>query len=155
MGLVVGNLSRKRDQIFRELHLIEKILFVAFLILVGASLEVESLWVFVVAAGYVVSRLLLKLLGTGAAMDAKYPHLFPTRRLGGLVYSAQGGIALAIAMDCALTSGSRLGSFTLAVVAVAVSISDITAVALTRLVLVQAGEVVDSIRPRRRERDNA
>jgi hypothetical protein len=155
MGFVVGNLSRKRDQIFRELHLIEKILFVAFLILVGASLEIDTLAVFVVAAGYVVVRILLKFTATGGAFEAKFPHLYPGRRSAGLVFTAQGGIALAIAMDCSLASDSELAGFTLAVVAVAVVVNDVVAVAVTRRALISAGEVVEPSRRRPRDKGNA
>jgi hypothetical protein len=155
MGFVVGNLSRKRDQIFRELHLIEKILFVAFLILVGASLEIDTWAVFVVAAGYVLVRILLKYVATGAALEAKFPHLYPLRRRSGLVFTAQGGLALVIAMDCSLASDSELAGFALAVVAVAVVVTDVAAVAVTRRALIGAGEVVASARRPRKDRRDA
>jgi len=155
MGLVVGNLSRKRDQIFRELHLIEKILFVAFLILVGASLEIDTIAVFVMAAGYAVVRMVVKLVATGRAFEAKFPHLYPFRHRSGLVFVAQGGIALAIAMDCSLASESDLAGFTLAVVAVAVLVNDIAAVAVTKRALIQAGEVVKPGRRRRGDEGDA
>ena len=69
MGFVVGNFSRKRDQIFRELHHIEKILFVAFLILVGATLRIDTPWIAVAAAGYVLLRVLLKTFAAGGAFS--------------------------------------------------------------------------------------
>jgi hypothetical protein len=150
MGFVVGNFSRKRDQIFRELHMIEKILFVAFLILVGASLEINGLGVFVVAAVYVALRLLLKFAATGGAFESRFPHLYPRPRRSGLVFTAQGGIALAIAMDCWLASESEIAGFALAVVAVAVVVNDVAAVAMTRRILMGAGEVVESRRKNRK-----
>jgi len=154
MGFVVGNFSRKRDQIFRELHLIEKILFVAFLILVGASLQIDSPWVFVIAGVYVVLRLILKYAATGGAFAAAFPHLHPHGRRSGFVFLAQGGIALAIAMDCALASESQLSGVTLAVVAIAVIVNDVAAVAITKRTMENAGEVVaPSQRKRRGPRD--
>jgi hypothetical protein len=155
MGFVVGNLSRKRDQIFRELHLIEKILFVAFLILVGASLEISGFVVFAVATGYCLLRLLLKIMVTGRAVGRQFPRIRPGSRRGGLVLTAQGGIALAIAMDCALASESEVAGVVLAVVAVAVVINDVSAVAITRRVFATAGEAVKSAQTRRSGRDRA
>ncbi len=149
MGFVVGNFSRKRDQIFRELHHIEKILFVAFLILVGATLRIDTPWIAVVAAGYVVLRVLLKTFAAGGAFEAGFPHLYP-RRGSGLVFIAQGGIALAIATDYGLATESNLAHFVLAVVAIAVVINDVTAVFVTRRILHNAGEVVEPAKRRRR-----
>lgn len=151
MGFVVGNLSRKRDQIFRELHLIEKILFVAFLILVGATLEFENRWVFAVAGAYVSLRLLLKYAATGGIISKTFPERNPLGRMSGLVFVAQGGIALAIALDYALVSETVLSGLTLTVVAVAVVANDVLAVPLTRRVMVGAGEVIE---PTNRKRGN-
>lgn len=149
MGFVVGNFSRKRDQIFRELHHIEKILFVAFLILVGATLRIDTPWVAAVAAGYVVLRLLLKTVATGGAFETGFPHLYP-RRGSGLAFIAQGGLALAIAADYGLATESDLSHFVLAVVAVAVVINDVVAVFVTRRILLAAGEVVEPAKRRRK-----
>lgn len=155
MGFVVGNLSRKRDQIFRELHRIEKILFVAFLILVGASLEQGSWAAIAGAAAYAAVRVLLKSAVTGRVVAARFPHLHPRRRDGGLVFMAQGGIALAMAMDGWLASESEIAGFALVVVAVGVVLSDVLAVFVTRRVLAGAGEIVDPVRRKKRERGSA
>jgi len=138
MGFVVGNLSRKRDQIHRELHLIEKILFVAFLILLGASLEISNVWVVALAAVYFGLRLVLKYVSTGSLIS----RITPKRgRRGGLVFAAQGGLALAIALDNELASESELSAVILSIVAVAVVFGDLIAVGLTRRELENAGEV--------------
>jgi Kef-type K+ transport system membrane component KefB len=142
MGFVVGNLSRKRDQIFRDLLLIEKILYVAFLILVGATLNIDSGWVFAVAALYVLVRFVFKFIATGGAIASKLPERTSMGRRSGLVFTAQGGIALAIALDFAMATETNLAFFTLSVVAVAVVVNDISAVVITRRVLSLAGEVV-------------
>jgi Kef-type K+ transport system membrane component KefB len=142
MGIVVGNLSRKREQIFRELHLIEKILFMAFLILVGASLDFAGIWVFAAVGVYVAVRLVLKAVVGGGVIASRLPERNPSGRRAGLVFAAQGGLALAIAMDCALASESVLTGLTLTIVAIAIAVNDVAAVAITRRVLVSAGEVV-------------
>jgi hypothetical protein len=142
MGFVVGNFSRKREQIFRELLLIEKILFVAFLILVGATLDFDDKRVFAVAGVYVALRLILRFVATGGVIASRLPERSPLGRWSGLVFTAQGGMALAIALDFTLASESDLAYFTLAVVAVAVVVNDVAAVALTRSVLARAGEVI-------------
>jgi len=72
-----------------------------------------------------------------------------------LVFTAQGGIALAIAMDCWLASESEIAGFALAVVAVAVVVNDVVAVFLTRRVLIGAGEVVESKRKKRKDQGHA
>jgi Kef-type K+ transport system membrane component KefB len=155
MGFVVGNLCRKRDQIFRELHRIEKILFVAFLILVGASLRISGLEVFAVVVGYCLLRLFLKIAVTGRAIGRHFPQLHVGARPGGLVLTAQGGIALAIAMDCSLASESEIAGVVLAVVAIAVVINDLSAVSITRRVFTAAGEAVKTAQTRRGGRDRA
>jgi hypothetical protein len=142
MGFVVGNFSRKREQIFRELLLIEKILFVAFLILLGATLDFGDKRVFAVAGVYVVLRMMLRYAATGGVMDSKLPERSPLGRWSGVVFTAQGGIALAIALDYALAFESEIAHFTLAVVAIAVMVNDVAAVGLTRRVLARAGEVI-------------
>jgi Kef-type K+ transport system membrane component KefB len=155
MGFVVGNLSRKRDQIFRELHLIEKILFVAFLILAGATLELNGWAVFVVAGAYVALRMALKVVATGSILDSRLPERTPLRRASGWVFTAQGSIALAIALDYALASESALSRLSLAVVAMAVVVNDLSAVAVTRRVLLAAGEVVPLSSRKRKNEGNA
>jgi Kef-type K+ transport system membrane component KefB len=142
MGFVVGNFSRKREQIFRELLLIEKILFVAFLILVGATLDFADERAFVVAGVYVALRLMLRYAATGGAIESRLPERSPLGRWSGMVFTAQGGIALAIALDYALAFESEVAHFALAVVAIAVIVNDVAAVAMTRRVLARAGEVI-------------
>jgi hypothetical protein len=154
MGFVVGNLSRKREQIHRELHLIEKILFVAFLILVGASLDFENRQVFALAGVYVAVRLFLKYASTGGFLWKTFPERCPLGARSGLVLVAQGGIALAIALDYALATGSVLAGRTLTIVAIAVVVNDVLAVLLTRRILVGAGEVAARSDGKRGDRRN-
>jgi Kef-type K+ transport system membrane component KefB len=146
MGFVVGRLSRKRDQIHRELHLIEKILFVAFLILLGASLEISNVWVVALAAAYFGLRLVLKYVSTGGFISRIVPK---SGRRGGLVFAAQGGLALAIALDNELASESELSAVILSIVAVAVVFGDLIAVGLTRRELENVGEVGSPAKRRR------
>jgi hypothetical protein len=140
MGFVVGNLSRKRDQIHRELHLVEKILFVAFLILVGASLEIDAPGPVVLAGAYVVLRLGLKYAVSGRLIARMAPGSPGVGRRGGLVFAAQGAVALAMAFDWDLARQSALSAGVLSIVAVAVVLGDLLAVFLTRRELVRTGE---------------
>jgi Kef-type K+ transport system membrane component KefB len=140
MGFIVGRLSRKRDQIHRELHMIEKILFVAFLILLGASLDIGNPWIVVLALAYLGLRLVLKFVCTGTLLTTVTPDLRGAGRRIGLVCAAQGGLALAIALDNELASESELSAVVLTIVAVAVVVGDLIAVGLTRRELENAGE---------------
>jgi hypothetical protein len=144
MGFVVGNLSRKRDQIFRELHLLEKILFVALLILVGAMLDVGDGRVAVVVVFYVVVRLMLKFAATGGAVKAHFPEFRTLGRRSGFAFTAQGGMATAIALDCTMAYQFSLGNLILATVATAVVANDILSLVLVKRSLVRSGEAAKS-----------
>jgi Kef-type K+ transport system membrane component KefB len=155
MGFVVGNLSRKRDQIHRELHLIEKILFVAFLILLGASLELDNPWVLALAVSYLGLRLVLKVVVTGRLVTRLAPGIRGLGQRCGLVFAAQGGVALAVALDFELASETGLSAVVLTIVAVAVVVSDLLAVVFARREMEQTGEVAVPAGRKRRGRRGA
>ncbi len=90
------------------------------------------------AAAYFGLRLVLKYVSTGSFISRITPK--PGRR-GGLVFAAQGGLVLAIALDNELASESELSAVILSIVAVAVVFGDLIAVGLTRRQLKNAGEV--------------
>lgn len=145
MGVVVGNFSRKREQIFRELHHIEKALFLGFLVVVGAMVELSQPWVLAaVTVGYVALRLALKYVVTGSALVANFPDLRRHGRRAGLALSGQGVMAIAIALDCTLASRGHVLASTLTVVALAVLLSDVFGFAVTRRLMKVSGEVVPS-----------
>jgi Kef-type K+ transport system membrane component KefB len=143
MGVVVGNFSRKREQIFRELHHIEKTLFLGFLIVVGATVDLDRpLVIAAVTAAYVTLRLAMKFVVTGSALAASFPDLGEHGRRAGLALSAQGVMAMAIALDCTLASRGHELASTLTVVAVAVLVNDVAGFAVTRRLMQWSGEVV-------------
>jgi Kef-type K+ transport system membrane component KefB len=149
MGFVVGNFARRRDQIFRELHVIEKTLFVAFLIMVGAMVAPPSVSTALVVATYVVLRLALKYFVTGRSAMKRFPGLRSHGPRVGLVMSAQGVMAMAVALDFELAAPVFDGIRPLSVVCYAVIINDVIGYALTRRVLVAAGEARST--PQRRQ----
>lgn len=140
MGLVVGNFARRRDQVFRELHVIEKTVFLAFLLIVGALVSLPSLGAIAVILSYVLLRLLLKYVVTGTAAVQRFPELRRHGRRTGLVLSGQGAMAMAIALDFDLASTGFTMFSPLTVVAFAVIINDIVGYAITRRVLIATGE---------------
>lgn len=142
MGFVIGNFSRKRDQVFRELHHIEKTMFVVFLVILGAMVDLGGYAIVgVVTLVYVALRLLLKYAVTGTAAAA-CPDLRKHGRKMGLAFSGQGVLAMAIALDFALATRHSALSPTLTVVALAVLVNDVAGYAITRRVLRSTGEIV-------------
>lgn len=142
MGFIVGNLSRKRDLIFNELHVMEKTIFFAFLVLVGAMLDFTGGHFVYLATGYVGVRLVAKRLASGRALMNRFPEFRPLGTRAGMVFSAQGGMAMAIAMDYALASDSVLAPIVLSTVAVGVVINDVFGLLLTKRTLEASGEVI-------------
>lgn len=142
-GFVVGNFSRKREQVFRELHHIEKTLFFGFLVVAGTMvtfgrpLVVAGLVVF-----YVGLRFLMKYAVTGSAMMANCPGLRGHGRRAGLGLTGQGVMAMAIAVDCTLASRAHSLSAALTVIALAVFINDLAGFAVVRRVVIAGGEAV-------------
>ena len=139
-GFVVGNLSRRRDQIFREVHVVEKTLYVGFLVLVGAMVGMPDWVTIAVAAAYVLGRLATKYAITGAAVSAGFPELRALGRRTGLALSGQGVMAMAIALDVTLASDAVDLQRTLTVVALAVLANAPVGLLLTRRVFIASGE---------------
>lgn len=139
-GFVVGNLSRRRDQIFREVHVVEKTLFVGFLVLVGAMVGMPDAVTITVAALYVVARLVTRYAITGAAVSAGFPELRALGRRTGFALSGQGVMAMAIALDVTLASEAVELQRTLTVVSLAVLANAPVGLLLTRRVFIACGE---------------
>ncbi|MDH3497653.1 MAG: hypothetical protein OER21_12905, partial [Gemmatimonadota bacterium] len=139
-GFVVGNLSRRRDQIFREVHIVEKTLFVGFLILVGAMVGKPDRVTIAVAAAYVLARLATRYVVTGGAVRAAFPELRSLGRRTGLALSGQGVMAMAIALDVTLASEAAELQRTLTVVALAVLANAPVGLLITRRILIASGE---------------
>lgn len=146
MGLVVGNFSRRRDQIFRELHRVEKTLYLGFLVIAGTMVVLPGLSTVAVIAVYVVLRLLMKYLLTGFVATHGLPDIRQYGRRVGLTLTGQGAMAMAIALECHLASSEFALQSVLTVVAIAVFINDIVGYLLTRRTLILCGEA-PSVRP--------
>lgn len=140
MGFVVGNFARRRDQVFRELHVVEQTVFLAFLILVGALVTLPSAGAMVVIAAYVILRLLLKYFVTGTATIRGFPELRRHGRRSGLVLSGQGAMAMAIALDFQIGSNGFTMLPPLTIVSFAVIINDVIGYGISRRILISAGE---------------
>jgi len=150
MGVVVGNLSRRRDQIFRELHHVEKPIFFGFLIIVGAVAAPPDARTLLLVVAYVLLRWGMKHQLTGAMAVAGLPELRQHGRRAGLVLSGQGVMAVAIVLDANLASTDYELSGVLTVVALAVVINDTVGYMLARRTLIASGEA--SPRPDGRKR---
>jgi hypothetical protein len=132
--------------VFRELHRIEKTLFLGFLVIVGAAVRFDHpASVAVVVFFYVVARLAMRYVVTGRAVAAMLPDLAGHGRKAGMVLAGQGVMAMAIALDCTLATRSSVLTYvlapTLTVVAIAVFVNDLMGFMLARRALQASGEV--------------
>ena len=141
MGVVVANLARRRDQIFRELHHVEKPIFFGFLIIVGAVAAPPDVRTLLRVIVYVLLRWGMKYQLTGAMAVAGLPDLRQYGRRAGLVLSGQGMMAVAVVLDANLASTDYELSGVLTVVALAVVINDTVGFFLARRTLIASGEV--------------
>ena len=141
MGVVVGNLSRRHDQIFRELHHVEKPIFFGFLIIVGAVAAPPDLRTLLLVTVYVLLRWGMKYQLTGAMVVAGLPDLRRYGRRAGLVLSGQGMMAVAIVLDANFASTDYELSRVLTVVALAVVVNDTVGYLIARRTLIASGEV--------------
>jgi Kef-type K+ transport system membrane component KefB len=140
IGFVVGNFSRKREQIFRELHLVEKTLFVGFLLIAGAMVGLPTPSVLWATLAFVVLRLVMKYFVTGSVLLQALPLLGDEGRRIGLAMSGQGVMAIAIAMDCVLASRNQSLTPVISVIAYSVLLNSLIGSGLTRWVITRSGE---------------
>jgi len=141
VGVVVGNFSRRRDQIFRELHVVEQTLFVGLFILVGAMVALPNLPTIGVVAGYAVLRIIMRYAVTGSVLIRSMPELASFGRGVGLALTGQGVMAVAIALDCAVVADAAVTTLALTVVTFAVLIADGLAYGFAGRTLRASGEV--------------
>ncbi len=128
-GILLGNMSLKRDQTFHLLLRIERPLYLIFLLVAGAYMVIESPMILVFAFCYCVVRAVALGAGGGLFLDrlvrqAGLPHRF---RLGwGLL--SQGAVAVALAIHFRLwlvnPSPSPLFDITFSVLVIAVFINE-------------------------------
>ena len=141
MGVMVGNFSNRRMQIFEQLLSIEKTLYIGFLIIIGAMVSMSGSVLIYLTAAYIAVRLLIKLFLSTWFIKSNF---WEFRRLGpwiGLSLSAQGGMALAVALDYAIGTHGELAGTVESVIAFGVVANDIIGIFLTRRAFKASGEV--------------
>ena len=142
MGIVVGNYSRRRVQVFEQLLHMEKTIYIAFLILLGAWVSFAGQQLLAVLALYLIVRLLTKIFVSGWALPVAFPEFKTVGRRSGLVFTAQGGVALAIALDYGQGFSGPLVEVVVAVVALAVVTNEFIGVVLTQRAFRASGDAV-------------
>ncbi len=146
MGIVVANLARDPQRVFRVLQDWEKPIYVVFLILAGALLRFPTTWVLPLALAYALLRAGGKVVSNMAIVRVVPLPFRPPNRFGlGLI--PQGGISLAMAISIVLTyAGLRIGGLNaadllFAVVVLGVIFSELAGPLLTKNILERAGEI--------------
>jgi Kef-type K+ transport system membrane component KefB len=141
MGIVAGNFSRRRVRMFEQLLSLEKVIYIAFLIVIGGMVQFTGA-VFVFAlASYVVLRLGLKIIVSSWALASAFAEFAPMKAHSGFALSAQGAMALAVALDYGLGTTGQLVDTVVAVIACAVVLNEFIGVFLTRRAFQVAGDV--------------
>lgn len=140
MGFVVANASRRRHQVFRDLVRVEKPLFVALCVYVGAVLGPPGRLALAGAAGYVVVRVALRLGVAGMLLSRALEGTRPAPWRVGQGLVGQGIFAVAIALDYALANPGTASRVALAVVTLAVMADDAVGYVLVTAGLRAVGE---------------
>lgn len=146
MGAVVANLSPSTERIQMLLSRWEKPVYVTFLLIAGALIEIPTWIVFPVAVGYATLRFVAKLLGASILVGL-VPFAFRVPRRLGLGLVPQGGISIAMAVSGALMysdlqiRGVDAQALLFAVIVIGVALSELTGPFLTTRLLEHAGEI--------------
>lgn len=147
MGIVVGNFSRRKDQIFKQLLQLEKTIFIVFLILVGAMISLKNSMLVVLLLAYLIVRLLLKIVVSRRVLLICFPDFCGTGKLCGLVLVGQGGMALAMALDYWMSARGTFVDTLAAVVVLAVVCNEMVGFSFTRIALQASGDTARSKKP--------
>lgn len=146
MGALVANLSPSTERIQLLLSRWEKPVYVTFLLIAGALIEVPTWIVFPMALGYALLRFVAKLAGAGA-LAMSVPLQFDVPRRLGLGLVPQGGISIAMAVSGALMysdlmiRGVDAEALLFAVIVIGVALSELTGPFLTTRLLERVGEI--------------
>ena len=146
MGAMVANMGRRRQRVSAVLRRWEKPVYVTFLLLAGALLQIPSWWVFPLGLAYALLRFASK-TAAAALMVSLVPFDFEVPRRLGLGLVPQGGISLAMAVSGVLVysdlqfRGLEAQATLLAVIVIGVMLSELTGPFLTIRVLRRAGEI--------------
>ncbi len=142
LGTVVANLAKHHERPFHAIEGIEWPFLILFFLLAGASLQVEGLAeTGVLAAGYIVLRVIGRVLGTGVGgWLAGTPVAM--RRWMGVALLPQAGIALGMAL-LAAQRFPELRDTIVPVVLVSTVVFELLGPVATRRALVRMGEAGD------------
>lgn len=147
MGVIVGNFSRRKDQIFKQLLQLEKTIFIVFLILVGAMMSFGSGMLAVILISYLLLRLLLKILVSRRVLLWCFPDFCSAGKLCGLALVGQGGMALAMVLDYWMSARGTLVDTFAAAIVLAVVCNEIVGFSFTRIALQASGDTVQARGP--------
>ncbi len=145
MGAIVANLAPDKDRIFQALQNWEKEIYVVLLLLAGALIRLETIWVLPLGIGYFLIRGIAKTVANGVA-----PKLSGLRDLSpkiGMGLVAQGGISLAMALSAVLIFADldlvdeTAGSTFLAVIVIGVILSELVGPFLAIRLFRAVGEI--------------
>jgi Kef-type K+ transport system membrane component KefB len=140
MGIVVGNSSKRKEQIYKQLQSLEKTIYIAFLIIIGATMAFTSHKVIYLLILYFLLRIVLKYFVSSWVLLVNFPSLSHVGRRSGLALSAQGGMALAIVLDFRQGTGGGLVDVVVATIALAVVLNEISGAMLTASAFRASGE---------------
>jgi len=140
VGAVTNNLSMMHRLVYAELRQTEMPFYIAFFVLSGASLHLESLATLgLLGIVYLVMRPVGKFLGTWVAAKATDVDPIVSGNLG-LTLIPQAGVAIGMVLTV-MESNPELGQIMGAVVLSSVIIYEGVGPFLTRMALARAGEV--------------
>lgn len=146
MGAVVANLGRETDRIRLLLSRWEKPVYVTFLLIAGALIEIPTWIVLPMAVAYAALRFVAKLVGAGT-LSGTLPFGFEVPKRLGLGLVPQGGISIAMAVSGALMysdlriRGVDAEALLFAVIVIGVALAELTGPFLTTRLLERAGEI--------------
>ena len=98
VGFSLVNLSREKERIYRILFTVEKPVYLLLLLFLGVGWQIDSVWIFFLAAGYWVWRSLGKIMA-GFLVTEVIPGLRRHPHHLGFGLLDQGGLPLAILLD--------------------------------------------------------
>lgn len=140
LGSVVANLARHHTRPFHAIEGIEWPFMILFFILAGASLQTEALYrIGFIGGVYIIFRIIGRLLGawSGGSISNAGPVM---RRWMGMALMPQAGVALGMALVAAQRRPD-LGEIILPIVIASTVFFELVGPILTRMGIVQAGEI--------------
>lgn len=146
MGAVVANFSRSTERVQHLLARWEKPVYVVFLLIAGALIEIPHWLVFPIAIGYAALRFMAKWAGAGAVAGV-VRFSFDVPRGVGLGLIPQGGIPIAMAVSGALMysdlriRGVDAEAVLFAVIVMGVALAELTGPLLATRLLDRAGAI--------------